>query len=403
MPVKPRAPGIRFLSISAPTKEPIETLFASGDVHVSTPMHNVKLSIVFDRPLGVRKVQIDSCAANDWSDGIEIFSSPGVGYVFIEGGRKSVVAKLKPTGDIESLAFGFGRNADLCLKNLKFFGDNDQPITFTLAPRSSVKLVSGDGARLFDSHPETQISLEDPVKISFAEARTFDRALISTGFTAMYAHSLRIKGDKGWTETLPLRNAVAEQEVIFRKPFTGTEMTLVAPDAGEVGELRFANKTKVESFAVDATSTSVATDLAKRFSEAGFTSVLDSKWMTGEDDKWTFLFRSDGTFFIRGFSDDTKQAKEYSAVGAYSVVRQEKGQLRITISGVRLPTSTAWDGVSCPFACASELANESSTSVVDSLVLEQNGEGTIIIRNRTPRARRTMTFGDLKIRRAVDD
>lgn len=398
--LKTKPPEIRFLSLSAPAKEPIEALLDATDVHVKTGARNVKLSIVFDHPLALSEVQLDSCATADWADGIEVFSAPGAGRVFTEGGRKVLRAKLKTSGPVESIAIVFGRNTDLCLRDLKFVGEAGGVIRLARASAAPVKISSSVGAKLFDSHPETQTALEDPLKVSFDETKTFDRAIVWTGGTALFSHALKLKGEKGWSETLPLRNTVAEQEVVFKKPFTGKEITLVAADAGEISEVRFANRTKVQSLVSDL---SVADDLTKRFAEAGFETVLDSKWTTDDEDKWKILFRSDGTFFIRGFNDDTKQARAFSSIGAYTVVRQEKGKLRLRINGVRLPTGTDWDGVSCPFACGSEVSLENSTSVVDSLVLEQSGEGSIMIRNRTPRSQRTMSLGDLKIHRAVED
>ncbi len=404
VPVKTKAPEIKFLSLSAPTAEPLETLLSKGDVHITNPaQHNVKLSIIFDRSLLIRKVQIESCATAEWTDGIEVFASPGNSRAFVEGGRKTLLTPLRTMGDVEAIAIVFGRNANLCLKNLKFLGEGDEPLPFSMAKAEPVKISSPYGDILFDSHPETQTALEDPVRVAFLEPQTFDRATIWTGGTAFFAHSLKLKGDNGWSETLPLRNAVSEQEVVFKKPFNGKEIVIEAPDAGEVAEIRFALRTKVQRMTASALSMTTVAAHKKKFVEAGFPTLLDSKWISSDDDKWTFLFRSDGTFFVNGFNDDSKQAREYSALGSYTVVRQEKDKLRMKISGVRFPTGVPWDGVSCPFACGSEDAVENSTSVVDSVVLEKGNEGSIMVRNRTPRARRTMTFGDLRIRRAVDD
>ncbi len=402
VPVKIKPPEIKFLSLSAPTKEPIETLLISGDVHLRETTHNVKLSIVFDRPVAVKKIQLDSCSPFDWSDGIEVFSSPGNNRFFIEGGRRSLVTKLNSSGDVEAIAIVFGRNADLCLKGLKFFGAGDVMIPFAALSNTVVKFNGAGGARLFDAHPETLTAIEDPLHLTFSETLTFDRAIVWTGGTALFAHALKLTSEKGWSETLPLRNAVSEQEIIFKKPFVGKELTIQAPDAGEISEMRFALKTKVQSFEHES-STLIADDLKAKFADAGFEKVLDTKWVTSDDDKWTFLFRSDGTFFVHGFNDDTKQAREYSALGSFTLVRQEKNKIRMRINGVRFPTGVAWDGVSCPFACGSERSVDRSTSVVDSVVLEKANEGSIMVRNRTPRPQRTITFGDLRIHRAVDD
>jgi hypothetical protein len=46
---------------------------------------------------------------------------------------------------------------------------------------------------------------------------------------------------------------------------------------------------------------------------------------------------------------------------------------------------------------------EGASTITDSLLLEKLDEGNMIVRNRTPRAQRTLSLGDLKLRRAVDD
>jgi hypothetical protein len=73
------------------------------------------------------------------------------------------------------------------------------------------------------------------------------------------------------------------------------------------------------------------------------------------------------------------------------------------INGVRFPSAFAWDGVSCPFACGNEGSLEGGSTLTDSLMLERVDDGSMIVRNRTPRAQRTVTIGDLKVRRAVDE
>ena len=175
-------------------------------------------------------------------------------------------------------------------------------------------------------------------------------------------------------------------------------MTIEAPKAGEVGEIRFAMGTKVESPHASFSNTKV-------FEDVGFTQTLDFDWVSTEveSEKWKVVFRQDGTFFIRGFSDDPKQAHEYSAVGAYTVVRADRNKIRVRINGVRIPAGLVWDGMTCPFMCGSESRAEGAKTITDSLLLEKLDEGSMILRNRTPRVQRTLSLGDLKVRRAIDD
>ena len=399
-PVVGRLPEIKFLAASAVPLQPLENIFASTAVQFPSPLRNFKLSIVFDRPLMIGKVHLESCE-KDWADSIQIFSSPGLGRVFVEGGKKKFDAKIDSHSAVESIAIVFTHDTELCLKNLKFLDDKDQEISLTVTSLLKAKVSSEKAVAIFDAHPETLLAVDDPIVVTFDESQTFDRILAWTGGSPLYTHSLKLKGDKGWSETLPLRNSAADQEVVFKKPFHGKQMTIQISDAGTLGELRFANGTKVESIQFSQSNAQAA--LRKNFEMAALDRTLNFNWVTTEDDKWTFLFRPDGTFFIRGYNDDSKQAHDYSAVGGYTIVRQEKNKLRMKINGVRFSTSLLWDGVSCPFACGSEGLNEGAVSLSDTVVLEKLDEGSLIIRNRTPRAQRTLTFGDLKVHRAVDD
>ncbi len=394
------SPEIKFLAASAIPSQPLETILTSTPTQFPSPLRNFKLSVVFNRPLQVSQVHLESCV-KDWSDGIQIFTSPGLGRIFIEGGKKSFDAKLDSRFSIESVAIVFAHDSEICLKNLKFLDAKAQPIALSVTSLLEAKVNSEKAETIFDSHPETLLAVEDPIVVTFREPQTFDRAVAWTGGSTLYAHSLKLISENGWAETIPLRQSSSDQEVIFKKPFTGKQLTIEAPDAGFIGELRFANGTKVAS--IRYSQLNAYSELKKKFEEASLNRTLDFDWVTSEEDNWTFLFRPDGTFFIRGYNDNSKQAKRYAAVGGYTVVRQEKNKLRMKINGVRFSTGLPWDGVSCPFACGTEGDMEGALPLSDTLVLEKLDEGTLIVRNRTPRPQRTITFGDLKVHRAVDD
>jgi hypothetical protein len=385
-------PDIKFLSASAPTVQEIETILGEQPLTFASLTRNVKLSVIFARPLDIARVHIESCE-KDWTDGINVYASPGMQHVFNEGGKNKLDAKLK--GPLESLAIIFGRDADLCLKNLKFYDSKD--VAISLKPVETLKSKSSSPL-LFDQRPETVVTLDEPTTLTFDETKKFDRAFVWTGGSPLYAHSLKLKSESGWAETLPLRDSASDQEIIFRKPFSGKSMTIQAPNSGEVGEIRFALGTKVEAPHANFSFT-------KLFDDSGLARILDFDWVSteAEPEKWKAVFRQDGTFFIRGFSEDTKQAHEYSAIGAYSILRADKGKMRVKLNGVRMPSGLAWDGVSCPFMCGSQSHVEGSSTITDSLLIEKLDEGSMIIRNRTPRAQRTLMLGDLKVRRAVDD
>ncbi len=385
-------PELKFLAASAVSSNALETILTDQAVKFMSPTHNLKLSAIFASPLNVSSVHLESCE-KDWADGIHVFASPGRQHVFVEGGKKKFDANLK--SPVESVSVVFGKDSDLCLKNLKFFDSKNQAIVLKVFETSRAEISD---EVLFDQHPETIKALEEPVNITFAEPKTFDRLIVWTGGSPFYAHSLQLKGEKGWSETLSLRDSASDQEVVFRKPFTGTKLIIEAPDAGELGEIRFAHKTKVEG-----PRSLVST--AKSFEDAGMPRLLDFEWVSsdGDADKWKIIFRQNGSFFVRGFSDDTRQARDYSAMGAYQIVRADQNKIRVKLNGVKIPTGFPWDGVSCPFMCGSESHGEGFSMLTDTLLIEKLDEGSVIVRNRTPFTQRTLSLSDVKVRRAVDD
>jgi hypothetical protein len=139
----------------------------------------------------------------------------------------------------------------------------------------------------------------------------------------------------------------------------------------------------------------------KVFAEAGVLGVLDRELgARGEDDPWLFRFRSDGTFFIRGFSDEHRGARSYSALGSFELVSHEKGKVRLKLIGSRFPTAVPWDGVACPLACGDRGAAPGQL-VEEDIQIEEARGATFIIRNRTARVGQTLPFSDLRVKRST--
>ncbi|MES2855790.1 MAG: hypothetical protein V4692_08000, partial [Bdellovibrionota bacterium] len=86
------------------------------------------------------------------------------------------------------------------------------------------------------------------------------------------------------------------------------------------------------------------TDVLKHF--------VDREYTNGDKGElWRYRFRSDGTFFIRGYADDMSGAREFSAHGTYKISERSKKNAKLELEGFRYGTPQPWDGVVCSKDC----------------------------------------------------
>lgn len=124
------------------------------------------------------------------------------------------------------------------------------------------------------------------------------------------------------------------------------------------------------------------------------TPIIDRELAAISEDRWIFRFRSDGTFFIRGFDDEYRKSRAYSALGKYEVVSSKADSIKLKLSGRKVVTAHAWDGVLCPEECGGKSPNEGTVN--DELFVEEAKGAVWMVRNRTSRSERGLQFEDLK-------
>lgn len=141
----------------------------------------------------------------------------------------------------------------------------------------------------------------------------------------------------------------------------------------------------------------------EKFSAAGLEVALDHELRVASDDgKWIFRFRSDGTFFVYGVTDEAKTAGRFTALGEYDILDVEgKNKIKLSLKGRRLVTADPWDGWLCGHPCGERELAARVSPVVDTVVVERLRKGGFMVRNRVTAKRRTLPFSDLQVRPSI--
>jgi hypothetical protein len=130
------------------------------------------------------------------------------------------------------------------------------------------------------------------------------------------------------------------------------------------------------------------------FSKSDVAAALDSElYYLDDQDRWLFRFRSDGSFFVRGFSDDMKQSRAFSALGTFVVKSGKGNRVELKLKGVRITTSMPWDGLLTDKESALVTG---SGPVSEQIVIEKWAASSYMIRNQTDLKVRTLPFSDVR-------
>lgn len=369
--------------------------FLSGGELRGGPEQYSKVSLVFKEPQNLKRIELDSCEA-ELKDGVEFFFDPGFRRSFIEGGGKKLRIDVPPDA-VKSFAIQFGRNQDFCVRNLRLVQKSAPKKGKAIelkAPRSVAATFkpSTGIAELFDSRPQTEPTQAKELSIEFAANQSFDRLRVWQGLGSEHATSLSVTADAGPAQTFEVATSTGVQELKLEKPVSPKKVVLKMK-TGSLGELHFASGDEEVVPMVSVQDDSVLRAVAS----LGLSSVLDRELLARLDEKdaWIFRFRSDGTFFIRGYGDSISEARAFSVLGSFRVVKTTKKGAQLQLTGIRVPTATAWDGVLCPFECG-ETIGKRDQAVNDLIEIEDVKAGAVMIRNRTDLEKRTIPFSDLK-------
>lgn len=379
---------LEFASFSRPAD--LSSFINGGELRNGSERYS-KLSLVFKEPRDLKRVELESCD-RELKDGVEFYFDPGFRRAFIEGGVKKIKVDVPPD-PVKAVAIVFGRNQDFCVKALKLVPKKGNPEELKMARLAEAKFkpASIPGA-LFDSMPQTEPEDAKEMTIEFTQPQTLDRLRVWQGLASERAKSVSISIDGGAAQSFEVATSAGAQDLKLEKAATAKKVVL-KQIGGRLSEVRFAN---ADDEFIPSTLARDESD-SRVIASTNLASMLDRELLARLDEKdaWAFRFRSDGTFFIRGYGENMSESRAFSAVGSYRIEKKTKTGAQLQLFGLRAPTAYAWDGTLCPFECGG-VVDKKAQLVSDLVELEEGKAGTIMVRNRTSQAKRTLPFSDLK-------
>lgn len=278
---------------------------------------------------------------------------------------------------------------------LKFFATSAQSLD------SESLLLNGETYRVAAEANRFKVSLvfEKPIalkrlQIESCEGDWHDGIEI---FTAPNMQRVFVEGGKSKLQANIGRDPVDAIAIVF-----GREDKLCLKNFQVIdrnGNALTFSETKVQQVPLEKTKRITA--LKSVFAKASLERILQSDLLTRQpatanerEKKWIFRLRPDGTFFVRGFSEDINEASEFSALGTFEASIESKNRISIQLQGFRFASGFPWDGISCPYACKSGDLVQKVGVVSDSISFEKLRAGSIMVRNKTLADKRMLPFAD---------
>jgi hypothetical protein len=316
-----------------------------------------------------------------------------------------------PARTLTLLALGKG---GACVSAIRAFAGGSELRFSALEEVSSAFSPVDAGAALFDLRGETAAFLRKPIEISWASERRIDRVEIWNGDQASLAayaavpraKALAIEGEGGYRETVALEDKMAPQEIALARPFKGRSLVLRVEeayggqaDAAALSELRFFDSGHEWVPSAARALARQEASLRALFERALLGRALDRTLAADhDDDRWLARFRSDGTFFIRGFDDDQREARTYVAMGRFEAKAAAVG-LDLRLRGFRIPSNIELDGDACGHRCYERAASPANElPFLETVRLEPIPHSAMVLaRSAGPRASQALRLDSLKL------
>lgn len=420
-----------------------------------------KWSVLFDEPLHVDTVEVATCAdTKPFSDGVELFVDYNEKRVYADGGR--AVVKFKVGAKARAITLNFLESPGLCLERvvLKTSAEWLRPRALLVGGSSVLAdgswgvparaLFGGKKTKFTDSRApgKWRLQWENPLIVESLRVWNGNQNPGDVFLEDDRVKELEILSDEGKKETARLENRRDFQTVELKTPqairrldfkslstFEGTssvEPTMAEVQLSAGGE----NWIPVSPMLATAEKDSRVSSHVVAVRENGYGDILDRELRVSDrGDVWRFRFRSDGTFFARVFVDKARVARAWSVAGQWRLTEItrpkidskkskslfgafaksqnaavaesefESPGLVFAISGMKMSTSGVVDSLPCGNQCFGRADDRRPAApsarelpVQDRLEIKRERRAIFYLRNRTEAEKRTLEFGDLKVR-----
>lgn len=372
----------------------------------------VKLDLRFALAPTFNRIEIQSCGES-FSDGANAYVNFDDASLFSEGGKPTLHFNfLKPILNARSVAFNFRYNQNVCVSRVRFMMNGKvAQITIPFLPEP----MTGSVLALHDGRLDTDWSLDETdraAEISFETEKRIDQIRVWNGdqrSTSRFKASARVKTLALFTdsqrEVVSLKDSLEPQTLKLPNTIKGKVIRLLVEEAhggalasAKMSEVQFGYDDEFMVTDVTPLAKEASTSLRQKFASVRLDRVLDRNLITRDDGtRWSIRLRSDGTFFMRGHTENLQRVRNFSYLGQYTFARIEKKSIHLSVRGFVTTLPFELDGSTCTRDCGGNPGPEPEF-IEDEISIGAGKNGLIFVRDEGPRRSRGLEFDTLKTR-----
>ncbi len=299
--------------------------------------------------------------------------------------------------DIESLTINFGPFKNICIQSVKFFDTKGKqiPVQAPMAASGSVKASSVQAPaqayaaeNMFDSKFENawatdKVNNGAVLTFKFDSVTKIEKLKIWNGYQRSVTHcqqnsrvkSLEIKGDNGYSATIPIKDSLGSQEIVLPKPFSGQNLTVTVKDSVKgksyqdlaITELRFFDGKNWFLLNPISHIKQINQEIREQFTKAKIAEMLNDEYTSdvmAETNRWSVRLRSDGSMFIQAYITEGEEGASYSALGNFEVKSVSTESIQLRIFGFLYKSNFGMDCNGCGVACNSPDKQDGSSEKI---------------------------------------
>jgi hypothetical protein len=400
------------------TSDVITMLRSSGQWKADSTAQFAKLDLRFTAPVTLNKVEVQSCGTS-YADGADLYVNFDEQVAFAEGGKPILTFTPSvnlPSVQARALTFNFRYNKEVCVSAIRLLQDG-KPIKISV-PFLDEKGKAGTTA-LHDGRLDTTwaadetggsvvVKFENEVRIKQIRVWNGDQRTTSKFQALPRVKSLLFFGEES-KGTAELKDLKGMQTIDLSDTVKGKSIR-IAVDSAYGGKPENARLTELqigksgEFYQMDIAQISHANADARKsaFKSAGLEGILDRNLsMNDDNENWSVRVRSDGTFFMRGKSENLKRARTFTFLGTYSIQESNKKNVRIKIVGILSNPIHEQDSSTCARDCGDNPGPQ-SMELTDEISFGRGKDGIVFVRDEGPRRANGLEFHALKARVAKE-
>ncbi len=403
---------------SGKSSDVVTMLKGGGQWKADASAQFAKLDLRFTAPVTLNKVEVQSCGPS-YADGADLYVNFDEQVAFAEGGKP--VLSFSPGANLpgvqaRSLTFNFRYNKEVCVSAIRLLNEGK-------ALKIAVPFVDEKGhagiTSLHDGRLDTPWSADETggsVVVKFDTDVRIKQIRVWNGdqrTTTKFQAVPRVKTLTFFGEeskgTAVLKDLKGMQTIDLSDTVKGKSIRIAVEEAfggkvevARLSELQIGKSN--EFYQMDITQVAQANADARKsaFKVARLDGILDRNLGVADDnEKWSVRVRSDGTFFMRGKSENLDRARTFTFLGSYTVQESNKKNVRIKIVGVMSNQVHEQDSSTCARDCADNPGPQSA-ELTDEISFGRGKDGIIFVRDEGPRRANGLEFHALKARIAKE-